>query len=288
MALAVSGLATAVYADGRRPPLCLFSKHLPHLDYDALAQAAKQIGFDGVDLAVRPGGHVLPERVAEDLPRAVTRLRARGLSVPMITTGLVTAADPAARPTLAAAGRLGVGCFKPGYWQYRTGDGVEARISEVRRDAAGLVQLAKEHSVAAGFHNHSGDYVGAAVWDIRAIIADLDPQWAGYYFDPCHATAEGGLAGWSLALRMALARLKMVAIKDFYWEKTGAKWNMTMCPLGQGMVDWTRFFSMLAAARFSGPISLHVEYEPADMMAAIARDFAFARKQIDAAYRGAA
>ena len=127
--------------------------------------------------------------------------------------------------------------------------------------------------------------MGEAVWDARAIIGDMDPRWIGYYFDPCHATAEGGLGGWSIALRMVLPRLKMVALKDFYWDKTGGKWNMKMCPLGEGMVDWTRVFSMLAAARFSGPVSLHVEYELVDMPAAIARDHAFAKKHIDAAYR---
>ncbi len=43
-----------------RPTLCLFSKHLPKLNYAELAAAVKQMGFDGVDLTVRPEGHVLP------------------------------------------------------------------------------------------------------------------------------------------------------------------------------------------------------------------------------------
>jgi L-ribulose-5-phosphate 3-epimerase len=114
----------------------------------------------------------------------------------------------------------------------------------------------------------------------------MDPRWIGYYFDPCHATAEGGEGGWLIGLRMALPRIKMVAIKDFRWEKRDGKWKMTMCPLGEGMVNWPKFFSMLAAARFSGPISLHMEHEAADERAAIARDFAFLRKQVDVAYGG--
>jgi sugar phosphate isomerase/epimerase len=52
------------------------------------------------------------------------------------------------------------------------------------------------------------------------------------------------------------------------------------------MVDWPKFFSVLAAARFTGPVSLHMEYEPADEMAAIVKDFEFLRKQVDSAYRG--
>ncbi len=267
-----------------RPALCLFSKHLPKLKYSELAHTVKQMGFDGVDLTVRAEGHVLPERVAADLPRAVETIRGEGLAVAMITTGLTSASDPAARPTIETAGRLGVPLFKLGYWQYRDRDAIEARIGEVRRDVTGLVALAKEHGVAAGFHNHSGMNVGEAVWDTRAIIGEMDARSIGYYFDPCHATAEGGEGGWRIALRMALERVKMVAIKDFYWEKRAGKWKMQMCPLGEGMVRWQEFFAMLAAAGFRGPISMHVEYEPADE-AAIARDFAFLRKQVDAAYR---
>jgi len=229
---------------------------------------------------------VLPERAAENLPRAVETIRAQSLAVAMITTGLTSPTDPAARPTLTTAGRLGVPFFKLGYSHYPDGVSIEARITEMRHDVAGLVAIGKEHGIAAGFHNHSGNYVGAAVWDTRAIIADMDPRWIGYYFDPCHATAEGGEGGWLIGLRMALPRIKMVAIKDFRWEKRDGKWKMTMCPLGEGMVNWPKFFSMLAAARFSGPISLHMEYEAADERAAIARDFAFLRKQVDVAYGG--
>src|SRR5260370_5962966 len=86
-----------------RPAVCLFSKHLPKLGYEDLAKTVRDLGFDGVDLTVRPGGHVLPERAAQDMPRAVSLLREHGLTVPMITTGLVSPSDPAARPTLATA-----------------------------------------------------------------------------------------------------------------------------------------------------------------------------------------
>jgi sugar phosphate isomerase/epimerase len=173
--------------------------------------------------------------------------------------------------------------FKLGYWNYRASDNIEARVAEVRRDVAGLVSLGRAYGMVAGFHNHSGNYVGEAVWDARAVMEGLDPNWIGYYFDPCHAAAEGGEAGWNVALRMALPRIKMVALKDFYWEKANGAWTMRMCPIGEGMVKWHEVFALLASARFAGPLSLHIEYEPADMNA-IARDLAFVKKQVAAAY----
>src|SRR6266545_5000858 len=56
--------------------ICLFSKHLPSMDWARMAQAVKKLGFGGIDLTVRPGGHVQPERAPEDLPKAVAAIRA--------------------------------------------------------------------------------------------------------------------------------------------------------------------------------------------------------------------
>src|SRR5688572_31266570 len=59
---------------GFRGSLCFFSKHLPRMNARELARTLKGLGFDGVDLTVRPGGHVDPKRVAIDLDRKSTRL----------------------------------------------------------------------------------------------------------------------------------------------------------------------------------------------------------------------
>jgi sugar phosphate isomerase/epimerase len=81
-----------------------------------------------------------------------------------------------------------------------------------------------------------------------------------------------------------MPRLKMLAMKDFYWEKSGGKWTRRMCPIGEGMVEWPKVFQALAKAAFTGPLSLHIEYDPKDELAAISRDLAYVRKQVAAAY----
>ena len=70
-------------------PLCVFSKHLQWLSVPDMAKAAADLGFDGVDLTVRKGGHVDPTRVTTDLPRAVETIQKAGLSVPMIATDVI-------------------------------------------------------------------------------------------------------------------------------------------------------------------------------------------------------
>src|SRR6204780_2192531 len=87
MGAAMSGAVRALAQDTPQPTdgapeklkICVFSKHLQWTDVAEAAAIARDIGFDGVDLTVRPGGHVLPERVEADLPAAVEVVRGAGL-----------------------------------------------------------------------------------------------------------------------------------------------------------------------------------------------------------------
>jgi sugar phosphate isomerase/epimerase len=299
-AAAVSALATRAEAAAeardagdagaltRGLSFCFFSKHLSDLSVSDLATAVIDMGYDAIDLTVRPGGHVLPEKVTDDLPRALDTIRGKGTSVAMITTGLVSASDPTARPIMQAAARAGIKLVKPGYWKYALKD-VRAEVAGMAKDVAGLALLAKEHGVELGIHNHTG-YIGSALWDLAPHMDALDPHSVGYYFDPRHAVVEGGGVGWKTATLLVAPRLKMIAVKDFYWEKDtkGNSWKIKSCPIGEGMVDWPWFASTIVAAKFAGPISQHFEYEiPGATKAEVAkntiaagkRDLAFIRQR---------
>lgn len=274
--------------------ICFFSKHLPAMDWTHLAQAVKKLGFGGIDLTVRPGGHVPPERAAEDLPKAVAAIRAEGLSVPMITTALTSAGDPAAKATLSTAGLLSIPFFKPGYYKYSFAD-VRGELQKAMNEFRSLTEISKQSGVQCGFHNHEGN-IGAQLWDVAQTIDQLDPKWVGYYFDIRHAVAEGGVAGWKIALNLAAPRIKMIAVKDSYWEKSSKGWRQINCPLGQGMVDWKAYFKALRQADFHGPISLHLEYEipgatktaqEDNTLVAAQRDFEFLKARLQEAYQEA-
>src|SRR5919108_6381546 len=77
--LNMTGASVSPPVPGYNGTLCLFSKPLPGMDWRRLAQAAKSAGFGGIDLTVRQGGHVRPERASEDLPKAVEAIREEGL-----------------------------------------------------------------------------------------------------------------------------------------------------------------------------------------------------------------
>ena len=261
------------------------------MDGRALGRSLKTLGFGGVDLTVRPGGHVEPARVARDLPVFIDGIRNEGLAVPMITTELTSDADPAARPTLETAAALKVPYFKAGYYRYAFVDArkeIEAAAAKLR----GLARLSAATGVHLGFHNHAG-YIGGGIWDIVPVIDSLDPKTSGYYFDIRHAVVEGGDGGWRSAFGAVAPRLSMIALKDFFWEKTAAGWRQQNCPMGQGMVNWKSYFAMLAKAGFHGPASLHLEYQvpgatpdalEENTLAAAARDLAFVKTGLAEAY----
>jgi sugar phosphate isomerase/epimerase len=271
------------------PMICGYSGNMAKVPYPELGLVAQQIGYEGVDLTVMQGGHVDPRITNVDLVRAIESVRGPGLEVPMISTNVTSVSDPTAYAILAITGHTQVHLYRLGFWPYGlTGAGsssdIARRLAQVRADLGPLLSYGQRTGMAAMFPNRAGPYVGEAVWDAQSIIGDMDPQWIGYYFDPSQATAEGGAAGWEIALRLALPRLKAVAVQDFIWAKDGKAWKMRMCPMGEGVVDWTGFFGILAQARFTGPLSIHMEYQPQDEPGAMAKDLEFVRKQVQMAW----
>jgi sugar phosphate isomerase/epimerase len=274
------------YSAPRRttPMLCMFSGNMAQVPYYEIGGLAQQIGFEGIDLTVMIGGHVDPRVTNVDLVRAFESIRAADLEVPMITTSITTALDTTCYPVLYLTGHSQIALFRLGLWPYDNSGDIRQRFVQVRRDLAQVVSLGQRCEICAAFPNHAGAFVGEATWDSASIIADMDPRWIGHMFDPAEATIEGGAGGWENALKLALPRLKAVSLQDFYWVKGPAGWTVQKCPLGEGMVDWSRFFAILAASKFTGPISIAVEYKPKNQPGAMAKDLEFTRKHVDQAW----
>jgi len=279
--------APALAADRPRPgPLCFFSKHLPKLTPREMARGLRAAGYGGIELTVRPGGHVLPEKVATDLPRAVADIRAEGLAVPIIATAFTSAEDRTAEPILTAAAKLGIGIVRPGWYTYGGGD-IRQQLKQAGQKLATLAALAANARIALAYQNHVGN-LGAAVWDLDALIGALDPRWAGVYFDIRHAVAEGTGGSWKTALELVAARVKVFSVKDFYWKRgdKGAPAAVD-CPMGEGMVDTRTPLQILARAGFRGPITVFNEYEQGSddkVLAAAGRDLQYLRARIAEAY----
>jgi len=264
-ALCAGALPAAAAEDKPAPgklKVAIFSKHLLFLKGDALAAGAAEMGFDGIDLAVRKGGHVEPDRVREELPKLVANIRQHGLEVPILTTDSADTESPYAEDILRTMSELGIHHYRGGAFKYDAKRPMAQQLEDLKPRVAKLAALNSRYKASAMYHTHSGSgLVGASIWDLHIVLKDLDPQAVGVNYDIGHATIEGGLGGWINSFRITGAHLRGVAVKDFLWAKDAkGGWKAQWTPLGQGMAHLPQFFGMLAASRFSGPLQLHFEY----------------------------
>jgi sugar phosphate isomerase/epimerase len=263
-AAATIGLATN--SPGQEKPstplkISIFSKHLHWLDWEPMAQMAKEIGFDGVDLTVRKGGHIEPERAEQDLPKVAEIVRKAGLELPMVTAGIVDTTTPHAEAILRALKSADIKRYRWGNLRYKDGQPIPPQLEALKREVAKLADLNRKYDVAAMYHTHSGMEIGAAIWDLWLVLKDQDTSRVGINYDVCHATIEGGLGAWVRSAQLVAPMMHGIAIKDFRWARnTKGEWGTQKCPLGEGMVNFKRFFAMLKAANFSGPVQMHFEY----------------------------
>ncbi|MEL6672052.1 MAG: sugar phosphate isomerase/epimerase family protein [Bacteroidota bacterium] len=286
-----SSLATGIIRD-HEPALQvhLFSKVLQFLDDQELAEALGKMGFDGADLTVRPKGHVEPARVAEDLPRFTQALKAVGLQPLMITTNILQAADPVAQAVLKVARDLGYRFYRPAWIKYQAEDALRKRLVQAKEELGRLADLSKTAGITGSYQNHSGHYLGAGIWDLDEALGDISPRHMGVQYDIAHATIEGG-RNWEVEFRLIQPHITTLAIKDFIWKKTAGIWKVHYVPLGEGMVDWQRYFSLLKAAGMQPPMSLHAEYDlggaedgkqpimsPSEIFARLKKDLDWLRK----------
>ena len=242
--------------------VAVFSKHLEFVQGQELAQAAAGVGFDGVDIALRSGGHIEPATVARDLPPLVAILRRHGLEVPMVTTAIADRETPFTEDILKAASQLGIRNYRFGAYKWDATKPYDAQLESMKPRLAKLAALNARYGMCAMYHTHSGaGVVGASIWDLWYLMRDLDPAAIGINFDVAHATIEGGLGGWIDSFKITGSHLRGIAIKDFAWKKDAkgiAEAKFT--PIGDGMVKLPQFFGMLAETPFSGPVQMHYEY----------------------------
>lgn len=261
--LAVAGAALAAGSPAPRntPKICIFSKHLQWLSVPDAAKLAADIGFDGIDLTVRKGGHIEPSRAAQDLPAAVEAIRKTGLEVPMVTAGIVTAQSEHAGEVLQTISSLGIHDYRWGGFPLDAGRSIPEQIESARGAVRDLAALNQSHGVCAMYHTHSGTGVlGASIWDLYLLLKGFDPKVVGVNYDIAHATIEGGLGGWRNSASLVAPMTRGVALKDFYWQRRAdGVWQPRWCPIGEGMVHFEEYFQSLGSG-FRGPIQLHFEY----------------------------
>ncbi len=237
-----------------------------------LAQHVKALGFEAVELPVRPGFQVTPERVRTDLPEAARVMRDCGLEIASI-------AGPAAEATITACAEARVPIIRV---MAEIGEeGYLASVERLRREYDALVPLLEKHGVKLGVQNHCDRYVANAS-GLLHLIGSYDPRHVGAVWDAAHNALNGEDP--EMAIDIIWSHLCMVNLKNAFWERVSglkaesAEWRAHWTSGRDGLASWPRVAAELKRREYAGVVCLTAEYDDeASLDRLIADDIAFAK-----------
>ncbi len=256
--------------------LSVFVKPWKSLTLQELAGHVRKLGFDAIELPVRPGFPCRPETVEQDLAQAVTILGDQGVKILNVTADLpldderlYAACARSAIPMNRVMFRLD----QRTYW--------EAELA-ARRQLDAALPLCERYNVQIGIQNHVGRFVAVHEMGLHHLVHDYDPRFVGIVWDAAH----NALAGMDPepALDVVASHLCMVNLKNAYWQRINgpeaatAQWSVYWTSGRHGLASWQRVIGKLNAMAYAGPICLTAEYSDHDGVdSLIVEDLAFAR-----------
>lgn len=152
----------------------IFSKHLQFLDFKSLGENVAKMGFTGIDLTVRKGGHVEPSTVKIDLPKAIREIEKGGSKVTMIATAIENVNNPLDVDILTAASTCGIKYYRPNWLKFQTGKPMVDSLEVFTKQLKELSLLNKNLGIVGCYQNHAGTLVGGSLWEVYKILELVD------------------------------------------------------------------------------------------------------------------
>lgn len=247
-----------------------------------MAAHVKSLGFDGVELPVRPGFAVQPENVEKDLPEAVRLLGEHGLVIGSV-------AGPTDEPTIAACAATGVPIIRT-IVKVPEGGSYMATMNDAIREYEKLLPALESADVAIGIQNHCYREV-SSVMGIRYLVEKFPASAVAAVLDVGHCGLAGEFA--DLAVDILWDHLCMVNLKNAVWKRSNEaeaptpEFGCFWTPGRDGMGNWRKFINELKKRKYTGDFCLTAEYSAEvgeDLTGAsdklhqmVAEDLAFAR-----------
>ena len=240
------------------------SKFFAHLSVEQLGEKAIELGYDGVDICIRPGHPIHVDNTIDTLPQAIKIWEDQGLVCPLATSP-VTMTDPkaaASEKLYRACAEAGVPRLKIGFWRFNEGDDYWKVLDAARADLEGFVKLSEKHDVQTCYQIHSGSCLGSNCAGLMHLLKGFDPRHVGAYPDFGHLALDG--EDYAMGLSMSRDYLSVVGIKDAFYVSQPAGRTPPYIPcfvkVGEGCVDWYRCLNLLRELDFDGPLTVHTEY----------------------------
>jgi sugar phosphate isomerase/epimerase len=246
------------------------------LEIAELGAMVARLGFDGIELPVRPGYPVNPDNVVAELPKAAQLLQEEyGIRIESV-------AAPTNKATISAcyAAKVPVIRICP---SVPTGKSYREAEAEYQREWEELIPLLEEHSVAIGVQNHSGRFVPVHAMGLARLVAPFNPRHICAVWDVAHNALEG--EGVELALDLLDGpHLKMVNLKNAIRVRvTGPEadpvtWKTYWTSGKQGLANWAKVADELKRRQWAGVLCLTAEYsDPNAIDRLIREDISYAK-----------
>ena len=250
----------------------VFTKPWPKKSIDELGRFVHWLGFDGIELPVRPGFPVDPDNMAVELPKAVKTLATHSVSIYSIagaaTESMIAACGAAGIPTVRVMAPIGP-------------KGYLSTEEQMRKEFDVVLPVLERHKVRIGVQNHSGRYISNAS-GLRALLAGYDPKLIGAVWDAAHNALQGEEP--ELALDIVWRNLCMVNLKNAIWKRKSAPdapvadWSIYWTPGNEGLASWTRVAQELKRRQYVGVVCLTAEYsDEGQVDRFVSNDLHFAR-----------
>ena len=238
----------------KKPILSVFTK--PWTDpLPVLADKLTDLGFQGVELAVRPGYQVLPENVATELPKAVRLLEESGLKTPSI-------ASDADEVTIRACGEADVGIIRI-CASINMEEGYLESIDRYRRQFDALLPLLERNKVAIGVQNHYGENIASAV-GLAHLLADYDPKLVCGVLDMAHCAVDGEPVRMAVNIAQphfnGLVNFKSACHLRANGPELDAEYVVHWTTHNHGGYNWRELVEELYKADFDGTFCMPAEY----------------------------
>ncbi len=254
--------------------LSVFTKPWPGLSLPELARFVRDLGFDGIELPVRPGFQVAPDNAADGLAEAEAVFDDHGLRIFSVAAETTPAA-------IRALGRMKRPPLLRVMADVRPGETYTAAEERHLAQFRSLLPLLEETGVCIGVQNHDGPFVANAC-GIRRLVEEFDRRHIGSVWDIGHCALAGELP--EHAADILWPSLKMVNWKNAVHvveESDGpgeeVRWTRHWCAGREGLANWRRAGETLLTRDFEGIVCLTAEYTRKDDLAgSVARDLELA------------
>ena len=138
--------------------IVLNSKFFTELSVEQLGEKTIELGYDGVDICVRPGHPIHVDNVVEALPKAMKVWQGQNLTCPLATaaTDITNPNAPEVEGLYVACAEAGIPRLKIGFWRFNEGDDYWQVIDDARRELEGFSAFSEKYGVQTCYQIHSG------------------------------------------------------------------------------------------------------------------------------------